>query len=72
MRDESGHVWKAKHKNPPLRGALNGNSRLTEAQVNEIRRRYTGKRGEQSALAREFHVRQGNIWYIVNHVTWAG
>jgi len=44
--------------------------KLTKEQVLEIRRRYTGRRGEQSALAREFDVPQGHIWGIVNRMTW--
>jgi hypothetical protein len=68
MADESGETWKRKHPNPVKSEDV---GKLSWEQVNEIRRRYTGKRGEQSALAREFRVRQGTIWYIVNHVTWA-
>jgi predicted DNA-binding protein (UPF0251 family) len=56
----------------PMRGEISPSHKLSNEQVNEIRSKYTGKRGQQSALAREYGVRQGTIWYIVNHITWNG
>lgn len=56
-------------KHLPKTGERKG-CKLQQRQVDEIRQKYTGKRGQQSALAREYHVRQGNIWSIVNHLTW--
>lgn len=38
---------------------------LTETERNIIRKRYTGKHGEQTALAHEFGVSQSTIWKIV-------
>lgn len=45
-------------------------SKLTEAQASEIRKRYTGARGEQSALAREFGVNVNTIHLLVHGRTW--
>src|SRR3990167_9270260 len=52
------------------RGEAHGRAKLTEKQVHEIRRRYTGRYGEQTKLAREYGVSQmliskiarGDIW----------
>lgn len=46
-------------------------SRLTSYQVGEIRRRYSGKRGEQSALAREFGVTPQMVHLIVSGQSWS-
>jgi hypothetical protein len=47
------------------RGVANGRAKLSDAQVAEIRRRH--KAGEsQSALGREFRVRQGHISRLVH------
>ncbi len=45
-------------------------SRFTEEQIADIRRRYTGKRGEQAALAREFGVTRSAVHLIVKGVRW--
>lgn len=62
---------KAEHERPrkPMYGENAPGAKLTTEQVQEIRASYTGANGEQSALARKYGVRQGTIWYIVNHVT---
>jgi len=52
------------------RGERNSRSRLTEDQVMEIRQRFTGSRGELSALAREFDTPISNIHLIVNNKVW--
>ena len=51
-------------------GEKNGLSKLTDVQVNEIRERYTGKYGEQTALAKEYGVTPRNIGSIVNNKHW--
>jgi capsular polysaccharide biosynthesis protein len=51
-------------------GSAVHNAKLTETQVVEIRRRYTGKRGQQEALAREFGISDNYAWAIINRVTW--
>lgn len=56
----------AKGRTADQRGQANGNAKLTDEQVAEIRARYTAARGQQSALAREFGVGQPQIWRIVN------
>lgn len=45
-------------------------TKLTEAIVAEIRARYTGTYGEQSALAREYGVQPGTIRFILSGQTW--
>lgn len=50
---------------PASRGERNHNAKLTDDQIREIRSRYSGIRGEQSALAREFGVTQSLIYLIV-------
>jgi len=54
----------------PMRGEDSPAHKLTWEQVREIRQKYSGKRGQQSELAREYHVRQNLIWMIVNHLIW--
>lgn len=53
-------------------GENHGRSVLTEEQVKQIRARYVGTRGQQTALAREFGVTQGAIGHILRGVTWRG
>jgi hypothetical protein len=55
----------------PLRGEQVGTSKLTQADVDAIRHRYTGRRGEQTALGREFGVSHRMIGYIVTGQSWA-
>lgn len=47
-----------------------GNNKLTESQVLAIRARYTGERGEQSRLAKEFGVTRTLVSYIVRRKIW--
>lgn len=47
------------------------NSRLTADQVADIRRRYTGKRGQQAAFAREFGVTKSAVHLVVHGRNWA-
>lgn len=55
----------ARVPHPAARGERNHNARLTNDQVSAIRSRYTGKRGEQSALAREYGVTPQLVQLIV-------
>ena len=50
-------------------GEKNGNSKLTDAQVAEIRRRYAAGGITQTQLGAEFDVAHTNIGYIVRGVT---
>lgn len=52
-------------------GERNGQSRLTHEQVTEIRTRLTGRRGEQTHLAREYNVGRQTITHIANGTSWA-
>jgi hypothetical protein len=54
-----------------VRGEQHYRSKLTAAQVDAIRSKYTGKRGEQPALAKEFGVSSQHINRIVNNQRWA-
>lgn len=51
-------------------GELNPSAVLTEKLVHEIRAAYTGKWGEQAALARKYGVGHGVIGGVVNRRTW--
>lgn len=55
-----------------LSGWRNGQAKLTDDDVAEIRRRYTGRRGEQTALAREFGICRTVITRIVHNQIWTG
>src|SRR3990167_2545331 len=52
------------------RGEKHGRAKLTEAQVREIRRRYTGEYGQQGAMAREYGVSQALIAKVVRGAVW--
>lgn len=52
------------------RGEGHANAKLTEAQVLEIRTRYRGVFGEQTALAKEYSVSQALISKIVRGEVW--
>jgi hypothetical protein len=65
IKEKGGHHFS---KNPPPTGSQNPNSCLTQEQRDSIISAYTGKRGQQSQLARQFSVSQATIWNVVNHV----
>lgn len=56
--------------NQDNRGEKNPGARLTQEQVNEIRNRFTGKRGEISALARIYRVSEATIRKILKRASW--
>lgn len=51
-------------------GENNPASKLTAVQVSEIRNRFTGAKGQQAALAREFNTSPTNVLAITNRKTW--
>jgi hypothetical protein len=51
-------------------GELGGGAKLTIEQVRDIRRRYTGMRGEKAALSREYGVSDTTIGHILGGHTW--
>jgi hypothetical protein len=55
----------------PLQGSSNRQSKLTEAQVAEIRRAYAAGEANQTQLAHRFGVGHGAIWRIVKGGAWA-
>ncbi|HUW45137.1 MAG TPA: HNH endonuclease [Dehalococcoidia bacterium] len=54
-----------------VRGEQNGNSKLTETQVREIRARYAMGNVTQASLAEEYGVTHGMVGYIVSREYWA-
>lgn len=55
---------------PRLFGNKHPNSILTSKQIREIKRIYTGKYGEQTALGKKFGVCRTTIGKIVNGINW--
>ena len=51
-------------------GARTGTSKLTDAQVMDIRHRYARGGGSQEALGREYGLTQGTVSLIVNGCRW--
>jgi len=51
-------------------GERNSRAKLSNEQVREIRRRYTGQRGEQKALRLEFGLSPATISNILRRHTW--
>jgi hypothetical protein len=51
-------------------GNRNGNAKLTDTDVREIRNQYVGKVADQKTLAHDFHVRVSAISRIVNYLRW--
>lgn len=64
------HLDAAK-KGRKARGEGNGNSKLTEEEVLEIRELYAAGKGTQQGLADKFGVTNPTVNYIVNGKTWA-
>jgi hypothetical protein len=52
------------------RGSRNARTRLTDEQVIEIRQKFTGIRGQLSALGREYEMPPSAIFEIVNNKVW--
>lgn len=59
-----------KGRSAPVHGEHNGCHKLTNAQVQEIRQKYTAKEANQYQLADEYGVSQPNVGYIVRRETW--
>ena len=53
-------------------GEKNGKAILSEHDVEDIRRRFTGKWGEKAQFAREFGVSHGCICNILADRSWVG
>ena len=52
------------------KGEDNGRAKLTNEQIKEIRKNFTGKRGEKTKLAKEYNVSWTLIDLIVNNKIW--
>lgn len=61
----------AKGRSAPNRGEDNPFSKLSDADVAEIRRLYKPRKCSQRYLAERFGVSQGTIWQIVNGRYWS-
>ncbi len=66
-KDNSRDAWD-RDRFPSRAGEANGRAKLTDAQVAEIRARYTGAWGEQTLLAKEYSVTQAHISSLVRGV----
>jgi group I intron endonuclease len=51
-------------------GEGGSNTKLTWKIVNEIRSKYSGKRGEQTSLAKEYGISSCHVYDIVNYNKW--
>lgn len=63
-------IAKGRARGGVSRGEQNGYAKLTADQVAEIRRRFTGRVGEQATLAREFEVSRSTVHLIVRNLRW--
>jgi hypothetical protein len=59
-----------KRRASPSKGGRNPKARLTAAQVQEIRKSYSGRHGEKSAIARAFGVSSAHISKILLGQVW--
>jgi len=58
------------HRDRMPRGATNGNAKLSDDAVREIRRLYAEGGISQTALGRDFGIAQTGVSSIVRHETW--
>lgn len=71
--DNSRDMWtKGRGRHATLPGEANPSARLTAAQVDAIRAAFTGRRGQQSALARLYGVSLSAVHLIVRGRKWKG
>lgn len=61
----------AKNRQPRLKGETNGQSKLTEGQVQQILDRYEREKITQLALAQEYGISRQQMNRIVNRKKWA-
>lgn len=57
-------------KFPVLKGESNGNSLLTQEQVNEIREKYIPFKYSVKKLSLEYNVSESCIYHIINNTSW--
>ena len=69
--DDMNAKGRANNPEKARRGEFNGTSKLTDEDVREIRRRAVmGKKGNMTALAREYGIVHTALWGIVTRKTW--
>ncbi len=64
-------VAKRRQRNGITPGEQHGMSKLTDADVVELRRSYAAREASQPELARRFGIRQSTVWAIIHRRTWA-
>jgi hypothetical protein len=68
---DNAHDMYAKGRRPTVYGEATANAKLTEDLVREVKRRYSGKRGEVIALAREYGIHPGTLLDVLRGRTWS-
>lgn len=63
-------VSKGRQRNGIVPGERHGMSKMTEANVIEMRRMYAAHEASQPDLAKRFGVRQSTVWAILHRRTW--
>ena len=63
-------VAKNRQRNGIVPGERHGMSKLTDADVIELRRAYAAREASQPALARRFGIKQSTVWAIIHRKTW--
>lgn len=51
-------------------GEVNGNCKLTESQIIEIRNKYIPNVYGMASLANEYSISTGHVWRIINNISW--
>lgn len=64
-------ITKGRRVQPNVHGEKNPSSKLTQKQVNQIRKLYTTKKYTYMQLAEKFNVSYVTIHHIVTHKTWS-
>lgn len=70
LGDQYVNMGDAKAKKRSANGMRQGQAKLTDAQVAEIRAKYATGQHSQASLGREYGVTSSNIWAIVNRRNW--
>ena len=59
-----------KHPESVLRGAKNGNAKMDDDKVRQMRERYERGDGNTNTLAAEFEISQATCWKIIHKLAW--
>lgn len=70
-KENSRHAYNAGKTHPPhFYGEKNTSSKLTQLQVDDIRKEHTNKRGSMAFLSKKYNVSKTNISCIINRKIW--